>query len=601
MRFFFAKDPLLEFGFPFSVLVLKFFNMKPWTLLPRTLSLLVALASMGNAFATIIIEKGKSTVGTDLGCAPGNFPGQNGPPGAFTLNVFHDEADLTNRPAGNLSSQGWTTISWNISGTAINASASSTEGFNNSVCTPSVGGVGWVYGRGHGDFTITLTLDQTYTFTANLSGDVSGIPNGQGVLSAGTYTISGHTLGKMGGFSMTIALSPAPQPNICPDLVEATLPSIEVPVQIPNKPWQIGYGELNLSFVTAPSSDPNVSCQLTSNTGDLPVNIRPNILGEPFLQFATSSASATVSLYRAGTVGPLETVDFENGVNNGVLLNGPYDPNATYLRWSTSGFSTKVGPVSTPFGTGPLTYWVNLTAMGFSPDTLTMGAAVKKAEAYIHNKLIENLPFIAVYTIIQDPGNVAIQVIDQNGRTTGQSASGIVNQEIDSSVYYPSSMNPAIVLANKSDVAYKIIITGLANGPYGISVSTTHFPDGTTSAQGYSGQIAQGMSLAFQTIIGPGPDSKPQELTPDSGSSIDLLLTYLRALRLNDGPRRSLEAKLLNAQQAIFAPNHIQSQNAKGLIEAFENEVKSNRQLPISVDQRSLLVQWAGAIRGQID
>ena len=89
----------------------------------------------------------------------------------------------------------------------ISSSGGSTEGFNNARCG---GNTSWLYGRGHSDFSITITLDNDYQYIGSVSGTVSGISNGVGILEAGTHTISGQSLGSSSGFSLDVSLTPFP-------------------------------------------------------------------------------------------------------------------------------------------------------------------------------------------------------------------------------------------------------------------------------------------------------------------------------------------------------------------------------------------------------
>jgi hypothetical protein len=113
----------------------------------------------------------------------------------------------------------WAGISWGV-GTGHNprivASGWTREGFNLSLCTLPGGGSGWNYARGYADFSVTFTLDRSYRYISTVSGDVTGISNGEGFLPAGTHTISGHSLGNPpGGFSLDVLLPPGqPQPPI---------------------------------------------------------------------------------------------------------------------------------------------------------------------------------------------------------------------------------------------------------------------------------------------------------------------------------------------------------------------------------------------------
>jgi hypothetical protein len=160
--------------------------------------------------AAVVIAGGMASAGADFRCSPNSSQGQARPPRNFSLNVLYDESNLTTRPTGSLSAGGWATASWNVSSGRIIASGSSTDGFNRAACTSNEGGAGVVYGRGHVDFSVTINLDRAYLYTSNVSGQVSGVTNGSGILQAGQHTISGQTQGNSGSFSLDVTLSPAP-------------------------------------------------------------------------------------------------------------------------------------------------------------------------------------------------------------------------------------------------------------------------------------------------------------------------------------------------------------------------------------------------------
>lgn len=164
--------------------------------------LTVTLGAISQVHAALTLESGRASVAADftggpLGAQPTN---------PFSLNVFYDYRDLTTTPTTvQLNSGGWAGISWRVGSTGIRASGSSTEGYNGVY-----GSNGWVYGRGHADFTATFRLDQNFYYCSSTSGNVAGISSGKGILKANTasnptYTISAHTLGKAGGYSGTTA------------------------------------------------------------------------------------------------------------------------------------------------------------------------------------------------------------------------------------------------------------------------------------------------------------------------------------------------------------------------------------------------------------
>lgn len=149
------------------------------------------------------------------------------------------------------------------------------------------------------------------------------------------------------------------------------LPEVEVKPKLSFnlKPAFIRYAELLLDFEL--SRPPGTWCEAQSNVGALPVYFVFPKDGTDLL-IAHSIAQATLTVYEAGHTPPqmacrLGVISLSSTLND-CLLNGEYDPSAAYARWHTEGFRTRaVAPgtegslqLPTPFGTGPLTFWVNL-------------------------------------------------------------------------------------------------------------------------------------------------------------------------------------------------------------------------------------------------
>jgi hypothetical protein len=285
---------------------------------------------------------------------------------------------------------------------------------------------------------------------------------------------------------------------VCPSgtTIPVTLPSVSVTPTISIKPWQITYGALPLTFSV---SDSSAQCNALSNSGALPVYFDSYLI-------ANSVAVAQLSVYQPSTVGVLQSCSFAlfSSTTNNCLLNGPYDPNASYTSWSTTGFKTVPLPTVQSLipgpGTGPLTFWVNLDALGVPTSSSSMDAIVTTAEPYIHKTLIANLPYFAWYTVVQDPGNVSILVINSNGLTAGTLPGGRgTTFDIPQSLNFPSASNPAVVFQNVPDGNYQIILTGLSSGGYELSVSGTN--DNKSSQQVVNGAIVQNASVAYQVTL----------------------------------------------------------------------------------------------------
>lgn len=162
-------------------------------------------------WAGVTMKEGTVSFGVDLGCSRV----QGEPPDSFTINGFFSGAiNLRDRPSGSTDNwHGWGQVSWSIAmGTSgrIKASSSTKEGANGVTCRLDGGGTGWNYARGHADFALSFTTDRAFEFTSSIVGNVSGISNGNGVLPAGTHTLTANSRGNTGEFAVDVLLSPLP-------------------------------------------------------------------------------------------------------------------------------------------------------------------------------------------------------------------------------------------------------------------------------------------------------------------------------------------------------------------------------------------------------
>jgi hypothetical protein len=160
----------------------------------------------------------------------------------------------------------------------------------------------------------------------------------------------------------------------------------------------------------------------------------------------------------------------------------------------------------------PLTFWVDLDSLGLSATSNSMDAIVRGAEPYIHETLIDNLPYFAWYTVIQDPGNVRILVVNPSGLTAGTLPDGRITLDIPQSFSYPSTSNPAVILQNPPDGNYQIILTGLSSGGYELSASATSVNQ-QSSQQVVDGTISQGATIAYQLNLSTSNVGQFQGLT----------------------------------------------------------------------------------------
>jgi len=283
-----------------------------------------------------------------------------------------------------------------------------------------------------------------------------------------------------------------------------------------DKSLRVSYDDLFLDFTV---SNPATSlCQGDSNIGKLPVLVTNSKTGIQY-HFADSVAASTLSIYGPGASSVYQICDFSRfpgiGVNNNCLLNSTiFNPHSYYAMWHTDGFQTIIlpgavipgaQPVAVPpiigGNSGPLTFWVDLNALGQSPQTSSMDAILRSVEAYIHRMLIDNLTAIATYTFIQDPGNVNLMVVNKNGKTTGRLPDGRVTIDIPGSFYFPSDINPGVILTNGANHGvFQILLHGKSTGSYSLAVFTT-YPNGPIPLDTFGGVIEQNLMLGYRVAI----------------------------------------------------------------------------------------------------
>jgi N-acetylneuraminic acid mutarotase len=366
---------------------------------------------------------------------------------------------------------------------------------------------GKLYAAGGTDNANTLTTVESYDPVANTwtttpsmltaaYGPNAGVINNTLILAGGN-TLQNQLISVVQAFATSSPLTCQPGTTI----LNVGLPAVAVPVQSAIKKaagFRVVYNALGLNFtVLAPSG--RAICTAQSNTGTLNVSI--HIAGVSVLQ-AQSTASATLDIFPSSSVGPLLTCDFASGITNGCILNDAFDPNANYIRWSTAGFITKVfggcGPtaICKAISTGPLVFWVDADALGLSPNMNSMDAIVRGVEPFIHTELIKNLPFVAPYAKIQDPGAVKLLIVNSDGMTTGILPSGTSTNDMPGTIYVPSDTNPAVTLATFEEGNYEVILTGVSSGSYQLDALVTNFMAPSSEAA-FDNTIAQGQVVAY--------------------------------------------------------------------------------------------------------
>lgn len=168
----------------------------------------LVLATTPMAVAEVTVTRGEISVGADFAAAPINLP----PAGASSLNGLFASADLSATPSGSFPIQGpaagWAGAGWNFGGTTnpvIFAGAASIAKFNGAYLGPQ----GFLYGFGHSDFEVQLSLNQAYRYTAETpTSHVSGVSGDTGIFLAGNCSLAGSTYGNSGGYSVNLKLSP---------------------------------------------------------------------------------------------------------------------------------------------------------------------------------------------------------------------------------------------------------------------------------------------------------------------------------------------------------------------------------------------------------
>jgi hypothetical protein len=368
----------------------------------------------------------------------------------------------------------------------------------NNTCTPDAQVLTLTSPPQHGSFG---TTEGSFVFTG--AGPCNGVtgptiqafyawtgPQQNGATDSLTYTGTYGNGGPVSTYIVNITLS---APSSCPvgTLVNASLPTVQVNKLLQMKPLQVTYGALSLTFSISQSG---ALCQAQSAIEHLPVLVNSQHL-------ADSIASATLTLYPSGTITGLNACNFspKGGLANGCLLNGSFDPNATYLQWSTSGFTTQavVGKFISPplpFSTGPLIFWLNLSSLGW--ENLGLPAIIQNAEPYVHQTLISNLPAIAWYTFIQDPGDVTVLVINRDGKTSGTLPDGRETDDIPQSLVYESQLNPAVLLQGSLTNTETVLLTGIQSGSYDLVISNLA-GQSTGSQQEVTGPIALGQMATY--------------------------------------------------------------------------------------------------------
>jgi hypothetical protein len=308
------------------------------------------------------------------------------------------------------------------------------------------------------------------------------------------------------------------------------LPEVVIPITIANKPVETRYGGLGLNFGIQSGNGSTTLCAAQSNTGALSVTGRIVRIDYVIPLAAYSMASASLTVFAPNSTGTIRPCAFGSGTTNGCILNGSFNRNSNYLLWQTAGFTTQI-TAFTPqaFATGPLSYWVDLQAFGVS-GSVSMESIIRSVEPYIHTTLIANLPPIAYYTWIQDPGSVTLLVRDANGLSTGVETNGEIREQIPGSFYIASPTNPAVVLTNPPGGNYSVQVTGVDTGEFDLSVASVEMRTTGVQQAAVSGEILQGATLSYSLDLASPPTSMTFSGQFDGGGQrprdVNKLLSY---------------------------------------------------------------------------
>jgi hypothetical protein len=405
-----------------------------------------------------------------------------------------------------------------------------------------------------------------------LDGSQSNDPDGDSIIeyrwdilnsSGGTDTVFGPTIqyawAAAGIYSVTLTVTDSDGQTgmanttvtvangtySCPaglQILNVGLPAVTV--QIPSaKGAQLNYKGLGLNFTQLGSTAPGVLCAAQSNSGSLSISLTLPLTGETF-PFAQSITTATVTMWDRSTQASLTSCNFLSGVTNNCLLNSAsFNSGSYYASWQSPGFTTTLVGQTTPFNTGPLTYWVDLSAIGVSAST-PFDSVVRQVEPIVHTTLINNLPFLAwysniAYAIIQDPGVVSLLVVDASGSAIGYlPSSGVFRHDSPFAFYAPSALNPTIIIFADPSSGYQITITGMSSGSFNVS-ATTGVQGVFGASQATQGTVFLGQSQLFQFAPQTGSATLNAVITGDVNGDGRMDCADLLIIRTAFGKRTS--------------------------------------------------------------
>ncbi|MBI4182094.1 MAG: right-handed parallel beta-helix repeat-containing protein [Candidatus Aenigmarchaeota archaeon] len=289
--------------------------------------------------------------------------------------------------------------------------------------------------------------------------------------------------------------------------------------QIPNvrKPSSfhiISYAPFTVDFTLLGNlSNDKILCKAESSEGQLPIYLTV-LSTKKFV--AASKAKVNVTVFKPDTIPFLQECNFSGGITNDCLLNGPFNAGAHYVFWNTEGFVTEIFPFNIvdwlprTLYSGKLNYWVNIDLLGLSPETTPIEKIVQDVEVFIHRTLIQYLPLIKWYYMIQDPGAVNLLITDESGNTTGILQNGSNVSSIPGSYYFPSGENPTIFIVEPSLGVLQINLTGRNQGNFALLGFSANLTFENRSSQNlFESTILQDQTVSLALNVGSTPDGSP--------------------------------------------------------------------------------------------
>jgi len=376
------------------------------------------------------------------------------------------------------------------------------------------------------DFFISKTSGSAYVFTRSgttwseqakltASDGVTGDFFGTSVAVSGDTVVVGAGGTGGSGDTATGAAYIFGQPDFCPSgkiISDVVLPEVFIPVDS-NKPDLlvpdfVRHAELTIdSFeLLGPVEDLGIICraQSSENTGQVFLDIGFSDIEIINVLVAENTGRSLVTIFEEDGVDKIfwQTQNFEiQRFNYQELLDPFFIISISKTKCNTGQFTNNDGPIP-------------LSDLGLSRDS-GIEKIIRDFEVFVHVDNAKNLQSLVPkcwdelrFTLIRDPGNVSLLVIDQNGLRVGILPDGSLVNEIPSSFYLPSETNPTAIMLG-GEGTYQIIVTGISTGDFTLSILATDFS--LTTERIFEGQISAGETLNFKAIVKDGQLIEPAD------------------------------------------------------------------------------------------